>query len=110
MKALEVYEHGESYARANLPKIVFAASIGIVLAAAAILKAYKDVDAHDFSHIHFVDKHGKWLGQENELKHLLKCDGKYVIVEGKVPVKKRVGKKRIVSIVKHHTKPEVVSV
>lgn len=110
MKNLKPHDdHDISAFMAFLPQLVFLASVGIVLAISAVLKARHDEDQHEFSHIHFVDNKGKWLGKNagRQVEHALKCDGKYVVVRGELPTTNRVKKvtntKRIKSI-----KPEVI--
>jgi hypothetical protein len=114
MKNLEAHnKEGHPAFAAILPQLVFMASVGVVLAVAAIIKAYVEEDHQEFTHIHFVDKYGKWLGTnvEKQVEHALKCDGKYVIVTGKAPDKRKTkGTKRSSSIAKLKVvKPEVVS-
>ena len=104
MKDFEVHVNEEHPVfAAILPQLVFMASIGIVLGVAAIIKAYVEEDHQEFTHIHFVDKNGKWLGTntEKQVEHALKCDGKYVIVTGKTPDKRRIkGRKRSINTAK----------
>jgi len=114
MKSLEAHnKEGHPAFAAVLPQLVFMASIGVVFAVAAIIKAYVEEDHQEFTHIHFVDKYGKWLGTnvEKQVEHALKCNGKYVIVTGRAPDKRKTkGAKRSSSTTKlRAVKPEVVS-